>query len=557
MRITIKLKLAAAFFVVFAFAGGAVALAAWDLRKLEGDLKTLMNAEVERVVQADRLNTGQIRLRAAVREYLLNDDPGVRERAEAEIAMARAEQREGFDALAALATSEEDRAMLATYEDYWGKMKPNNNAVLKAAEAGKFDEARGLLADPEIARMQATRLEIVAKLREQAVTRMQAAAEAAEGAFAGATRNLVLIIGSAALIGSAAAIWIILSISRGLGRAVELTRRVATGDLSATAEARGNDEIADLLLSANEMVVKLRDVVGQVTAAVREVASGSAQIASTSEELSNGASEQASATEQASSSVEEMAANIRQSADNATRTEQMALKSASDARASGQAVGNAVAAMQQIAEKIMIVQEIARQTDLLALNAAVEAARAGEHGRGFAVVASEVRKLAERSQTAATEISALSSETVRVASQAGEMLARLVPDIEHTSSLVSEISVTSRELSAGAQQVALAIQQLDKVTQQNSSASEQLATSATQLSSQAEQLESTNSFFRVAGGAIVAPSGPPAEGTRRPAPPARAAARPASPRAAGGFAFDLDPENSDDLDTGFLRHDAA
>jgi len=153
--------------------------------------------------------------------------------------------------------------------------------------------------------------------------------------------------------------------------------------------------------------------------------------------------------------------------------------------------------MQTIAGKITIVQEIARQTDLLALNAAVEAARAGEHGKGFAVVASEVRKLAERSQTAAAEISALSGDTVKAAQDAGAMLARLVPDIKKTAQLVQEISAACREQDVGSSQINQAIQQLDKVGQQNSAASEQVSATAEELSSQAEQLQSTISYFKI------------------------------------------------------------
>ncbi|NKN39859.1 methyl-accepting chemotaxis protein, partial [Agrobacterium sp. a22-2] len=238
-------------------------------------------------------------------------------------------------------------------------------------------------------------------------------------------------------------------------------------------------------------------VVADALAAADNVSSGSQELSASSEQLSQGATEQASSAEEASASMEQMAANIKQNADNAAQTEKIARQSSKDAEASGEAVGRAVGAMRTIAEKISIVQEIARQTDLLALNAAVEAARAGEHGKGFAVVASEVRKLAERSQAAAAEISALSGTTVTVATEAGEMLNRLVPDIRKTAELVSEISAACREQDIGASQINEAIQQLDKVTQQNAGASEEMSATSEELAAQAEELQTSIAFFRV------------------------------------------------------------
>ncbi|MBW6423736.1 HAMP domain-containing protein [Rhizobium sp. XQZ8] len=295
--------------------------------------------------------------------------------------------------------------------------------------------------------------------------------------------------------------------------------QLANGDLTIMPKPLSEKDM--LGLSLESMVERLRGVVADAMAASNNVSSGSQDLSSSSEQLSQGATEQASAAEEASASMEQMAANIKQNADNAAQTEKIARQSSKDAEASGQAVIRTVQAMKTIAEKISIVQEIARQTDLLALNAAVEAARAGEHGKGFAVVASEVRKLAERSQAAAAEISTLSGSTVQVATEAGEMLGKLVPNIQKTAELVSEISAACREQDIGAAQINEAIQQLDKVTQLNAGASEEMSSTSEELASQAEELQASIAFFRVDTHAAKLKA---AEPVAKPAPAAKAAA---------------------------------
>jgi len=276
--------------------------------------------------------------------------------------------------------------------------------------------------------------------------------------------------------------------------------RIAGGDLTVEILERSPQD--ELMIALRAMVQKLSEVVTDVKAAADNVAAGSQELSSSSETMSQGASEQAAAAEEVSSSMEEMSSNIRQNADNAIQTEKIASKSAKDALEGGKAVTQTVGAMKEIAGKISIIEEIARQTNLLALNAAIEAARAGEHGKGFAVVASEVRKLAERSQKAAAEISDLSSSSVEIAEQAGRMLNQMVPDIQKTAELVMEISAACKEQDTGAEQINKAIQQLDQVIQQNASASEEISSTAEELSGQAEQLQDTIAFFQVdkAGG---------------------------------------------------------
>ncbi len=277
----------------------------------------------------------------------------------------------------------------------------------------------------------------------------------------------------------------------------DITREIAGGNLTIEVAVKQNDD-SSLTASMSVMQQKLIEVVEKIQGDSDQISAAASQVNSTAGSLSQAASEQAASVEQVSASVEQMGASICQNSENAQATDAIARDSSTAASEGGVAVAGTVKAMTQIAEKITIIEDIAYQTNMLALNAAIEAARAGEHGKGFAVVAAEVRKLAERSQVAASEISTLTGDSVKVAERAGMLLEKMVPDITNTAELVQEITAASEEQSSGVGQITSAMQQLDKVTQQNAAGSEELAATAEEMQTQSENLQEMVGFFRLA-----------------------------------------------------------
>ncbi|MBB1180189.1 methyl-accepting chemotaxis protein [Pseudomonas sp. FW305-3-2-15-E-TSA4] len=605
MRLTIKAKLAGAFAAVLAI---SLILGVVGVMKMSAvnDQSTVITENWMPSIDAiHSLNTATSDLRAQQYAHITSTDPARMAEVEKDIAATLDTIKSERAKYEALISSDDERAL---YNQFAGKFENylrDGERMLTFSRVNQNEAAaQAMLASkPLYDDMSADLLKLV----NLNVDGGKAASVEGDKVFSEARTMFIALVVAGLVIGVVAALWIARTVTLGLRKVSTAIEAVAIGDLNQDIKVTTNDEIKDLVdtvdrmtanlrataamadeiangdltvqpkplsdkdtlgLSLQSMVERLRGVVADALSAADNVSSGSQELSATSEQMSQGATEQAAAAEQASASMEEMAANIKQNADNAAQTEKISRQSAKDAELSGEAVTRAVDAMRTIADKIGIVQEIARQTDLLALNAAVEAARAGEHGKGFAVVASEVRKLAERSQTAAAEISAVSGDTVKAAQEAGDMLQRLVPDIRKTAELVSEISAACREQDVGANQINEAIQQLDKVTQQNAGASEEMSATSEELAAQAEELQASIAFFRTdsAGGRSGrAPARAPARASTFKSPPkpaARPVAKSAAPSSAKspvhaqqaraqGFALDLTSGGADAEDMDF------
>jgi len=424
------------------------------------------------------------------------------------------------------------RADAATYEQGF-------NHVLALIEQGKVKtpaEANAAIGDvkDEVHRLEQSAYDYAVANSKQMASR----APVVSAQISRALTITLLALAIALVAGIALSMLIARSITTPLLAAVSAANQVAEGDVDVRVDATSRDETGQLLqamgrmiastkekvdaavqiskgdltiavtpLSAKDalgtalqgMIAKLSQVIGEVRAGANALSSAATQVSSTSQGLSQGTSEQAASVEETTSSLEQMSASIAKNADNSRQLEQTAVKAARDGEESGKAVLETVQAMVAIADKITIIEEIAYQTNLLALNAAIEAARAGEHGKGFAVVATEVRKLAERSQTAAKEIGGLAGSSVKVAERSGQLLTELVPSIRKSAETVQEVAAATAEQASGVSQINRALTGVDQVTQRNASASEELASTAEEMASQAESLQQLMSFFRVTG----------------------------------------------------------
>jgi methyl-accepting chemotaxis protein len=412
----------------------------------------------------------------------------------------------------ALANSPDDAVLVAEARKRHGSYVAGVKRIVTLVLGGKQAEA-SFAADEEMIPMLAPFLAALDKLDARQVAKVQATG-AENGQLIASTRLLAMGMGLlAALLGVAAGLWVVRSVTRPLLRAVAIADAVSQGDLTHAIDTSGTDEIATLMRALAAMQASLATLVSTVRQGSDGVATASAEIASGNQDLSSRTESQASALEQTAASMEELGSTVRQNADNARQANQLAISASSVAVQGGAVVGEVVQTMKgindasrKISDIISVIDGIAFQTNILALNAAVEAARAGEQGRGFAVVASEVRSLAGRSADAAKEIKALISASVErvgqgtlLVDQAGATMQEVVSSIRRVTDIMGEISASSQEQSLGVAQVGEAITSLDQTTQQNAALVEQMAAAAESLKSQAGGLVQAVAVFKVVG----------------------------------------------------------
>ncbi|WP_308389101.1 methyl-accepting chemotaxis protein [Acidithiobacillus sp. AMEEHan] len=501
LRIGVRLSLAFALLIIFLIAVGATGW--WGAQRLKGDLNTVTGTVATNVDKINSIMLHVGRMRADFN--LAYGLPSQAAQASAQIAQIDKQIQPFYPDLEKNLISPEARASLresqATYDTFYHAEQQYLQLLLAAAKNPKTENQAISTANDffntQVSPVERHLYTVNHELRSHAASTLEAKRKAGE-ADAEMVSTVTVVIAVLAIIASILIAWgLSRSITRPLLEAVNVSERVAEGDLSVQVEVRGKDETGRLMSAMQAMVQNLTQIIGEVRGAADNLSSASEEVSATSQSLSQAASEQAASVEETSATLEQAAASIKQNAENARITDDIATGAAREAQRGGEAVSQTLQAMKDIAERIGIVDDIAYQTNMLALNAAIEAARAGEHGKGFAVVAAEVRKLAERSQVAAQEIGSLASGSLKVAENAGQALEALVPAIAKTSDLVQEINAASSEQAAGIDQINVAVGQLNQVTQQNASASEELAATAEEMSGQAGQLQELMARFRL------------------------------------------------------------
>jgi methyl-accepting chemotaxis protein len=521
-QLRVGVRLAISFGIVIVLGLATALYGSFQFSVVSDQADSLVN---DRMVKVDQLSDYQAGINVvarAARNLVLMDDTEQQGRKDEQqrIAEARSKGNELLRALDGSTRSEKGRALLGAITSLRPQYDSLVDKVVSLGMADKDTEAKTVLMK-ELRPVQAAYFKAVDEMVGFQQDTMRKMASGVQSTARASTLLMIFVSLLSAVIGAAVGWTIARGIRRQLGGepgyATQVAREVAAGNLTVDVHIAHGDGHS-LLAAMKHMRDSLAQVVGQVRASSDSIATGSAQIATGNADLSQRTEEQASNLQQTAASMEELTGTVKTSADTARRASQLASSASAAAVGGGQAVGQVVSTMNDIAEAsrkiadiIGVIDGIAFQTNILALNAAVEAARAGEQGRGFAVVASEVRSLAQRSATAAREIKGLIGNSVerveagtRQVGAAGQSMDDIVAQVKRVADLIAEISSATVEQTTGIGQVGDAVQQLDQVTQQNAALVEESAAAADSLKQQAARLVDAVSVFRIGHGDVAA-----------------------------------------------------